>query len=149
TYSYSTSGYFDAYSDKGYLPYEPNVWAVKTIETLPDGNLNVVYSNSAGQVMLRAFVDNHDPANPALEGRQWVTFNEYGFDGLISETAQPSAVTGYDEDSPDLLDFQLQSGLSPYLADSSGVIEVYDYYGTTTAAEDTPGWVAGYIEDHK
>src|SRR5262249_4564680 len=100
------------------------------------------------QVMLKVFVDTNDPANPALQGNQWITFNEYNGDGQIIETAQPSAVTGYDESSPDLLDFQ-EDGSSPYLADSSGLINLYGYYGSTTATESTPGGVVKYLQDDK
>jgi hypothetical protein len=125
-YSYTTS----------HNPDDPNSWAVKTVETLPDGNQNIVFSNASGQLMLKVFVDSYDAANPALAGDQWITFNLYSDQGQIIETAQPSAVTGYDETSPDLLDFQ--DGLSPYLDNFSGVIDVHDYYDSTTATETTP-----------
>lgn len=57
TYSYTTSN-----NPAGY-----NSWAVKTAETLPDGNENIVYSNYAGEQMLSVFVDT-------TSGQQWETF---------------------------------------------------------------------------
>ena len=137
TYSYTTSD----------NPAGPNSWAVKTTETLPDGNQNIVFSNSSGQLMLEVFVDAHDPANPALQGDQWITFNKYSDQGQIIETAQPSAVTGYDEDAPDLLDFE--DGSSSYLADSSGVIDIDDYYSesSATAGDTSAGGVTAYLHD--
>jgi hypothetical protein len=36
-------------------PGDLNAWVVKTVETLPDGNQNIVYTNAARQVMLRVF----------------------------------------------------------------------------------------------
>ena len=134
TYSYTTSDNPDGYDS----------WAVKTVETLPDGNQNIVFTNYVGQVMLTVFVDNSDPADPALEGKQWITFNEYLYQGQIIETAQPSAVLGYDESSPDLLDFR--GGSSQYLANSSGVIDIYYYYYFSTTATDTAaGGVGNYL----
>jgi hypothetical protein len=66
TYSYTTSD----------NPEGPNSWAVKTVETLPDGNQNIVFSNSSGQTKLKVLVDNNDPANQALQGEQRIVYNE-------------------------------------------------------------------------
>ena len=38
-------------------PFDPNGWAVKTVETLPNGTTNTVYTNGAGEVMLSAVAD--------------------------------------------------------------------------------------------
>jgi hypothetical protein len=56
--------------------------------------------------------------------------------------AQPSAVSGYDETRPDLLNNQ--AGNYQYLRDSSGLIATTSYYTSTTATETTPGGVIGY-----
>jgi hypothetical protein len=84
-------------------PAGVNSWRYKTIETLPDGNQNIVYSNDLGEVMLNVFHDINDAGNPALDGQQSETFYKYNAAGQIIEEASPSAVTGYDESSPDLL----------------------------------------------
>ena len=47
TYSYTTST-----NTAGY-----NSWAVKTIETLPDNNQNIIYTNAYGEVMLKVYLD--------------------------------------------------------------------------------------------
>ena len=44
-----------------------NSWAVKTIETLPDGNENIIYSNAYGEQMLLVYQDT-------TTGQQWDTF---------------------------------------------------------------------------
>jgi hypothetical protein len=60
TYSYTTSN-----NPAGY-----NSWAVKTVETLPDGNENIVYSNFASEQMLNVYMDT-------TTGQQWDTFYQY------------------------------------------------------------------------
>jgi RHS repeat-associated protein len=128
TYSYTTSNNPDGY----------NSWAVKTVETLPDGNENIVYSNFAGEQMLSVFVDT-------TTNQQWETFYQYDSQGRVILMANPSAVTGYDDSHADLLNNQ--NGHYQYLSDNSGLITRYDYYTTTTAGETTPGGVAGYQQD--
>ena len=53
-----------------------NAWAVKTVETLPDGNTNTVYTNASGQVMLKAYRD-------AATGQQWATYYMYDTAGRV------------------------------------------------------------------
>jgi len=137
TYAYSTSTYADDF----------NHWKNRTVETLPDGNRSIVFTNFAGEVMLKVFQDLSDPGNPTLQGRDWITFNKYDNQGRRIETAQPSAVTGYDETAPDLL--HEQNGSYQHLADSTGEIDLRDYYASTTATGSTPGGVSGYLADDK
>ena len=137
TYSYTTSA-----NAQGY-----NSWQTRTVETLPDGNQNIYYTNFAGEVMLKVVKDLSDPADPTLQGQQWLTYDRYDGQGRLIEEAEPSAVTGYSNGYSDLLDFQ--NGTSPYLAHSSGLIYLYDYGTTTTATATTPGDVAGYSKDDK
>src|SRR5258708_7645325 len=47
TFSFS---YAQSNNAQGY-----NSWATKTVETLPDGNQNILYCNYAGQSMLKVF----------------------------------------------------------------------------------------------
>jgi hypothetical protein len=130
TYAYTTST----------NPVGFNSWATKTVETLPDGNSNTVYSNAYGEVMLAVYQD-------AASGLTWDTFDQYDGAGRIILQAEPSAVTGYSESYADLL--HNQSGSYQYLSNTSGLLEQDDWYATTTATETAAGGVAGYLQDVK
>jgi RHS repeat-associated protein len=128
-YSYSSFAY-------GY-----NSWRHKTVETLPDGNQNIVYTNQIGEVMLSVYYD------VSGSGSKWETFNKYDGSGRVILTALPSAVTGYDDTKADLLNSV--NGNYQYMSDNSGLVQVTDYAATTTATSSTPGNVAGYLQDTK
>lgn len=130
TYQYTESG-----NPNGY-----NSWAVKTVETLPDGNQNIVYSNTYGEQMLMVYQDT-------TTGQQWDTFYKYDSQGRVILQANPSAVTGFNDTYADLL--HNQHGTYQYLENNSGLITLYDYYGSGTATETTPGGVIGYQQDTK
>jgi RHS repeat-associated protein len=130
TYAYTASA-----NPAGY-----NSWATKTVETLPDGNQNVVYTNAYGEPMLRVY---HDAAS----GLNWSTFDKYDGQGRAVLEASPSAVTGYDDTKADLLNSV--GGNYQYLSDNAGLVTVTDYYAATTAGETTAGGVAGYEQDVK
>ncbi len=132
TYSYVTS---DNASDV-------NSWRYKTIETLPDGNQNILYSNCLGQVMLKVFNDVTGSGSPS--GQQQRTYYQYDSLGRLILQAEPSAVTGYDESSADLL--VDQSGNYQYLADAAGTVYVYQYGASTTATATTAGDVEGLFK---
>ena len=145
-YSESTAVASDTIDELGVgTTTDPNAWQYKTVETLPDGNQNVYYANGFGEVMLSVFKDISDPGNAGLDGDQWITFYKYDSQGRLIEEAQPSAVTGYDESSPDLL--VNEDGSYEYLSNHSGLIELTNYYTETTATATTPGGAAGYFED--
>ncbi|MCI0738944.1 MAG: hypothetical protein L0Y72_07860, partial [Gemmataceae bacterium] len=127
TYSYAASGF----------AWGHNTWDRKTVETLPDGNQNIVFTNYAGQVMLHVFKE-------VSSGNQWISYFQYDGLGRLLLAANPSAVSGYDETKPDLLNNQ--SGNYQYLRDTSGLIEVRTYFTTTTATETAAGSVAGFYE---
>jgi hypothetical protein len=118
--------------------------AFKTIETLPDNNTNTVYANYNGQVMLKVFQSGN---------QQWITYFQHDASGHRTMKAYPSAVSGFDEEKPDLLDKTNPDGtVTPmgYLNDHSGRIELADYFsGTTTAGEGVAGNVNGYLMDVK
>lgn len=127
TFSYTASGNSNLY----------NSWITKTVETLPDGSQNYVYTNYAGQVMLKVFVSGSS---------KWYQYYLYGeaspnaaIQGRTLQFAESSAVASYSESSPGLVT----------LNSSVGLIHVYDYYTSTTATTTTAGGVAGYIEDEK
>jgi RHS repeat-associated protein len=126
TYSYTTSGFADGY----------NSWRTKTTETLPDGNQNIVYTNFAGQIMLAIYQDT-------TSGQQWLTYYQYDSSGRLLLKAEPSAVSGYDDTRPDLMNNQ--SGNYQYLRDGAGLIETNSYYSGTTATLTQAGGVAGYL----
>jgi RHS repeat-associated protein len=130
TYSYSASSFTNGY----------NSWKHKTVETLPDGNQNIVYTNYVGEVMLKVY---HD----LTSGSNWETFYKFDGSGRIILKANPSALTGYDDTKADLLNSQ--SGNYQYMSDNSGLVEVTDYGTSTTATSSSAGDVLGYYKDTK
>ena len=94
-----------------------NIWKYKTTEVQPDGSEIIVYSNGAGQPMLSVSRSG---------GNEWLTFLRYS-DGMAVFAANPSALTGYDDTKPDLLDFDA-GGISPYLRDDAGLISIHTYH---------------------
>jgi RHS repeat-associated protein len=127
-----------------------NLWAVKTVETLPDHNApanlseNIVYANSFNQVLLKLYV-----TGPQASPQTWATFYRYDNSGRLLWKANPSAVitAGVNFDQyPDLLN-QDRPNHYQYLRDSSGLIEITDYGASTTATATTAGDVLGYYKD--
>jgi RHS repeat-associated protein len=114
-----------------------NEWAMRTVETLPDGNQHIVYTNAYGEVMLLALKD-------VSSGQQWVNFYEYNAQGQVVLAADPSAVAGYDDSYGDLLHWT-GSGYQ-YLRDHAGLITLFGYAAATTATQVAPGDVAGYLQ---
>jgi YD repeat-containing protein len=119
TFAYTSSSFSNDY----------NQWQTKTVEGLPNGAENIVYSNYAGQTMLKVYQSGSD---------KWYVFHKYNASGNLIMTAESSAITGYDETSPDLLKYV--SGSYTYL-NSTGLIYTYQYYTTTSS-----GGVAGYLQ---
>ncbi len=132
TYTYS-------YTASSNSPGE-NSWAMKTIETSPDGSTDTVYTNAHGQIMLK---DHYDPTSAV----DTVEFYVYNASGQIILSAAPSAVSGYNDLYADLL--HDVAGTYAYLNDSSGLITRYDYYTTTNAGGSMAGAVAGYEEEKR
>lgn len=129
TYNFS---YFASTNADGY-----NNWQIRTTETLPDGNQNIVYTNYAGQVLVKV-------AKDVTAGKQWIDVYRYDNVGREELHATPSATTGYSESYPDLINFA--SGNSPYLSDNAGLILRKVYYTSTTATTTAVGGVAGYLQ---
>jgi hypothetical protein len=132
-------------------PWGYNSWATKTIETLPNGDTNTVYSNGAGEQMLKVYTS-------AATGQEWGYFTAYDDNGKPILSAQPSAVAlpaslSTLEQYADLLN---QTGTSSagypeyeYLNASAGLLNLTDYYTATTATTITPGGAVTYAEDTK
>src|SRR5688500_7023725 len=76
-----------------------------------------------------------------------MTFNKYDGDGRLVLTANPSAVSGYDDTKPDLLNNQ--SGNYQHLRDSQGLIQTSSYATSTTATTSAAGDVDGYLKEVK
>lgn len=130
TYSYATSGFADGV----------NAWKNKVTATLPDGAQQITFYNYRGQSMLDVTVAG---------GQQRITYHRFDSNGNEILTAEPSAVTGYSESAPDLVNYQ--NGNAQYLADSAGKIDITDYYSTTSGSisDTVAGGVFGYTEDQK
>ncbi len=108
--------YYFAYTTSGNAP-GANSWATKTTETLPDGNQNIVYANAYGEPMLNVYNDSAFGGT----GNKWKSFTQYDASGRVSMQAAPSAVNGYDESKPDLLNGQNGSNYS-YLNQGAGFV---------------------------
>ena len=54
-----------------------NTWVTYTTETLPDGNQNIVYTNTNGDELLDVQNVSSDPGNPANVGDNWILGYEY------------------------------------------------------------------------
>jgi RHS repeat-associated protein len=142
TYSYATN----SNSTGGF-----NSWKYKTTETRPDGNQTITYSNAFGQEMLSVKQVLVDPANPALQGKQWGTFTAYDEStGLAVLQATPESVQlpadlSAIENYNDLL--HKVGGNYQYLADDQGAITRTTYGTSSTASETLAGDVRGFVKD--
>lgn len=94
---------------------EVNVWATKTTEVRPDGNEVRVYTNKAGQVLVKILEET-------ATGNTWSEYWEYdeGFRLLLQ--ASPSAVESVTEPSGGSTD------LIVVLRENEGLLEVWEYY---------------------
>ncbi len=131
------SGYADGY----------NAWKTKVETDLADGSKQIVFLNYLSQIML--VITQEEQASSSAELRQWFGFVKYGESahdaGLPILTTDSFAITGYDEDSLDLLDEQ-SDGSYQYLKDDAGLLTVMSYGDSTTATSTTAGTVKGYSD---
>jgi hypothetical protein len=130
SYTYSTNSNFAGVLD-------PNTWYAKTVETLPDNNENIVYTNALGQPMLSIYENT-------TTDQQWDTYYQYNAAGQVILEASPSAVTSFSASDNDLVNWSGSS--ATYLSSSSGLITTSTYGSSTTATSSTAGNVAGYLE---
>ncbi|MCB1208222.1 MAG: RHS repeat-associated core domain-containing protein [Verrucomicrobiales bacterium] len=123
-----TFSYFENPADPALS--EVNTWAMQTIESRPDGNENRVYTNKAGQVILKILRE-------VGTGRQWFTYTEFTTTYAVALTASSFAVQSVTEPGP--------SGgpLTVVLKSGAGMITQQVFY---TADEPSTGAVAGYLE---
>jgi|GEM_PF-1725848 len=125
-YSYLVSAHAD----------DVNSWKTKTVETLPDGNENIVFTNYLGQVLLKSFKDS--------SGQQWTDYYRFDAGSRLVLHANPSAVAGYNESLADLVGFN--AGNYSYLHDHQGVVTDFEHYTSTTATATVMGGVSGYLQ---
>ena len=114
TYAYTESSNSDDY----------NNWALKSVETRPDGSQLTTYANYVSQTMLT------DLASHSGSGAQhWVEYHHYDTNGHEDQHAMPSAVTSYDDTHANL----------NVMLNSSGLLYLTTYYTSTGS-----GGYAGY-----
>ncbi|MBS0208875.1 MAG: RHS repeat-associated core domain-containing protein [Planctomycetes bacterium] len=116
-YAYSISAFADG----------PNNWTHKTVETRPDGSLNIAYMNHIGQPMLQELTDGV---------KRWITYQQFDDNYDVIFIAAPSAINlsaspVYNESVP---------GLAVQLLTGAGLITTNEYYDGTT------GVPAGYLK---
>src|SRR5690606_3894391 len=70
-----------------------NFWFRKTVETLPDGSQNIVYTNDASEGMLHVLKSGSD---------EWYSYTRYDSEGRPFFTAESSAISGYNDAYNDL-----------------------------------------------
>lgn len=102
----------------------PNSWLMRTTETCPDGSVNIVYTNKAGDILVKARKAS------AAATQQWI--DAYNYDSstwALKWHFTPAAVTGFAESNADLIGFNdtVTPPTSPYVQTSTGLIESWDY----------------------
>ncbi|HKB01509.1 MAG TPA: hypothetical protein VKD90_04775, partial [Gemmataceae bacterium] len=135
-YSYYTNPNFGTQSPQPDDPNRFGEWRVRTTETLPDGNQNIVYLNNLGQAILSVFKNG--------AGQEWATFRKFDSAGRVLWVADAGTVTGRGEQYADLL--HRVNGNFEFLSDTSGLITGYHYGSETTATASQPGDVQGYLK---
>ena len=140
----NTTDLFSYASNPSNPPPGPNVWSTKTTQTLPDGSRIVTYCNNTGTAML---VVNIDPTGTNM----WATFYRFNAAGQVIWKAHPSAVAlpaslSTLEAYNDLLNFNATTGQYEYLNNSTGLIEITNYYSSTNISI---GAVQAYVSSRQ
>lgn len=125
---------FSAPTDSGFAN-GVNTWARKVVETLPSGGTNTIYTNYAGQLLLKDY-------KPFFSSLHWITYCQYDDFGRLTSEATPSAVSTYTMVSP-------PANLGVVLNTTSGLIKLTNYAATTTASTSQDGDVAGYVKSRQ
>ncbi len=103
-----------------------NNWAMKTVETRPDGSTNTVYTNYIGLILLKQLKSG---------ANAWVNYYQYDSLAHLTMSAMPSAVAGFNDSA---------ANLGVTLNASSGLIQLTDYYTSTGS-----GAATGYVWRNK
>ncbi|HWE97544.1 MAG TPA: RHS repeat-associated core domain-containing protein [Tepidisphaeraceae bacterium] len=105
---------------------------------------NYFGSSGAPQPYVNQTVNGSSIATTATKVTgEWLTYYRYDDQGRLIMEADPSAVSGYDDSTLDLVNSV--GGNAQYLNDTSGLISTTTYSGTTTATATTAGDAAGYV----
>ncbi len=126
--------YTFAYSNNPAVSDDTNTWQFKTIETTPNGSVNVVYCNASGEVVIKASYTNSSLADEVT-----AVYNQYNAAGQTTLAADSSAISGWTLDGGGNLVVTLNA--------NAGTINGYDYYASTNATQTSAGGVTGYLED--
>lgn len=133
TYTFST---YENSND----PIDLNGWSRQVVVTNPNGTTTTSYLNALGQPIVEYLSSGSS---------KWATAYHYDNEGRLVWRAQPSAVS-FGSGDVSIID---DGSTDIYVSNSTGLIEVYDYYGdgsdhtATAASEGTAGAVSGYLED--
>lgn len=106
-----------------------DIWNKRTIETQPDGSQNRVYTNKAGQVLLRILEDGN--------GNKWYDFAQYNSRFQKVRSASSAAVASVAE--PTIVDLTLEVVLKV----DDGLVKDQVFFEEDN---DTTGAVKGYLE---
>ncbi|HEX8522849.1 MAG TPA: RHS repeat domain-containing protein, partial [Tepidisphaeraceae bacterium] len=143
----------------GYTTYDhgpnfndTNRWYMRTKEYLPDttpgtwtdNDVNIVYTNELGEIMLMVQVDRNGTPGTS-DDHEYLTYHQYDNQGREIALLHPSALSGYNEEEPDLI--ELWYGLSPYVRQDEGLVERFNYATATTATSTSAGDVDGHFKN--
>ena len=117
-----------------------NFWARKTVETLPDGVRNVVYTNRYGQTMLKIVTSPLVPEQ-TVPDREWCEFTRFDPDGRVVLEADSASIESYDETLDDLLGYDPDNNTFQKLKNDTGLIRRREYY-----TEDGSGGAKGHLK---
>ena len=132
-----TKAYQFAYDARTTVQTDLNEWQMRTTETRPDQSTMTVYTNCAGQAILKAFQGLHDAA-PQCE------YCSYDGDGRLVKKAGPEAIASYEESS-----YETGRNLTVTFVTTSMVIPVFEYYTLDDVQNSVTGAVAGYLRYEK
>lgn len=119
------------------FPHDYNNWKFKTTESLPDGNINIIYTNYAGMVMLKVYLASSSGSSSSSSSSSghspsaWYEFYRYNSNAVASLTASSAAVLGYDESIATLLNYNSLTDTYQYLNNSAGALSKFTYHSPT------------------
>lgn len=159
TYAYTDNNPLDNSSG-----FQPNRWAERVAETLPDGTMNYVYLNEYGEVLLKEFQLADESAGGGYTGDRWGWFNTYDDDGRLVMSGGPASLQlpstlATLESHDTILDNRTDStdangesdGNFYYIRDAAGLISenVYGTSSDTLATTSSAGAVVGYLKEQR
>ena len=126
-----------AYAYSGSTNYSPNQWYAETIQTRADGSEVTKFTDFQGETILQ---DSWNGLTGS-SARHSILYNQFDSNGNLLAAYQPSAMTGANA--------YTFNSTTKVLTESpnttTGLVDVYSYYSTTTATTTAAGGVAGWI----